>query len=99
MLFSMGLVGRMLVRPAHALRAVEERARGGMLAAALLIAVLPFARASALLPTVWDIHPVSAAFGRLLLRIVTEAAIAAALLVVVLRVLQARVDRGRLRSR
>jgi thiol-disulfide isomerase/thioredoxin len=99
-LFSLGLVGRMMARPERALRAVDERARGGTLAAALLVFVgIPLSRVSDLVPNVWDIHPGSGATLRLLWRMATEAGIAAALVVGVLRVLQARVDSGRHRSR
>jgi thiol-disulfide isomerase/thioredoxin len=99
-LFSIALWGRMLVRPGRALRAVEERARGAVLAVVLLVGVgIPLSRASELVPSVWDIHPGSAAILRLLGRMVTEAAIAAVLVVVVLRVVEARVEPGRQRAR
>jgi thiol-disulfide isomerase/thioredoxin len=99
-LVAMGLVARMLVRPARGLRALESRGRGGLLAVALLVLLaIPLSHASDLLPNAWDVERASAALGRLFWRMITEAAIAAVMLVAILRLLQARVEAGRRRSR
>jgi thiol-disulfide isomerase/thioredoxin len=99
-LFAIGLVGRALVRPGQALRAVEERARGGMWAAAFLVLLaIPLSRASLLLPQVWDTDRGSAATERVFLTMLAESTIAAALIVGVLLLLRWRVDPERRRPR
>ena len=99
-LFAIGLVGRALVRPGQALRAVEERARGGTRAAAFLVLVaIPLSRASNLLPRVWDVDWGSAAAQRLFLTMLAEVAIALALALGVLLVVRSRVDYDRRRPK
>jgi thiol-disulfide isomerase/thioredoxin len=99
-LFALGLVGRALARPGHALRIVDERARGGTVAAALLALVaIPLSRASDLVPRVWDVERGSAAAGRVFATMMAEAAIALALGVGVLLLVRWRVDRERRRPK
>ena len=99
-LVSLGLVGRMLVRPRQALQAVEERARGGLLAATLLVLIaIPLSRASDFIPRVWDADRTAAVTERVIGTMTIEAGIAAAFVLMVLGMLRARVDRDRLRSR
>jgi thiol-disulfide isomerase/thioredoxin len=99
-LVSLGLVGRMLVRPRQALQAVEERSRGGLLAAALLVLVaIPLSRASDFAPRVWDLDRPVAVTGRVIWTMTKEAGIAGAFVLGILAMLRARVDRDRLRSR
>jgi thiol-disulfide isomerase/thioredoxin len=100
LLFATGLVGRMLVSPARALRRLEERTRGGILAAALLVFVaIPLSRASALLPRAWDVDRASAAAARMFGIMAKEAGITFAVVVGLLWMVQKRVERGRHRSR
>ena len=96
LLFAAGLTGRMLVQPMSALRSVEERTRGGVLAAVLMLLVaLPLARASLLIPSAWDPQPRDAAGNRMFAAIMMEAAIAAALAIGVLLILRWRVEHQR----
>jgi thiol-disulfide isomerase/thioredoxin len=100
LLFATGLVGRMLVSPVQALRRLEERTRGGILAAALLVFVgIPLSRASALLPRAWDVDRASSAAGRMFGIMAQEAAITVVMVVVILWIVQKRVERSRQRSR
>ena len=97
-LFAIGLVGRALVRPGRALRAVEERARGGTRAAAFLVLVaIPLSRASNLLPQAWDVDRGSAAAKRTFLTMLAESTVTAALVIGVLLLLRWRVDHERRR--
>jgi thiol-disulfide isomerase/thioredoxin len=99
-LFAVGLVGRAVVRPGEALRAVEERARGGTRAAAFLALVaIPLSRASNLLPQVWDTDRGSAAAKRVFLTMLAESVMAAALVVGVLLLLRRRLDHEHRRPR
>lgn len=98
--FSAGLVARMLVRPGQALRTVEDRGRGGVLAVALMVLLaIPLSRASKLMPRVWDADRASGVAERLFWTMATEAGIAALLLVGILWLVQWRVEAGRRRSR
>src|SRR5262245_3407020 len=98
LLFALGLVGRAMVLPARALRAVEEHARGGKLAAVLLVFVAaPLSRASILLPRVWDVDRGSGVAKRIATAMFIELVVAIALASGVLVLLRARVERARRR--
>jgi len=93
LLFALGLVGRTVARPAQALRAVEEHARGGLLAAAVLVCVaIPLSHSSRILPRILDPSPWVAVAKRMGATMLGEAVVAVALAVGVLLIVRWRVD-------